>query len=879
MSPLEQVLQNIAREDDTDLNHITEDSDDGHTSSPLPTTATKQQSWPSAPSLKQNTVHPPNLLTPSSPSSSKQRLLFQTGSPSSKTKRDTTHKIVELREEEDQEESLVIEKQQEKNFRRNHRMKSRKGGILDKTANHLERRKLWRERAAKPDGKFKPDISEYSKQLKRNEPVHQRLFRVGKQNLVRKRERIIHDSKYDWESGNRLFHPKTNTTYSKKASVKLFSNANDSYKNSNSIGVPKSIAAGNRLYRNALHSRAKLREKQIAELLMQEQNRQKVRMSPQSRHFARKKVERELQAVFQRLNTSGSGLLTFEELSDGMASVHINMPSSVVDRNNSNSADSGTLSMPDMLFWSALAALSGEQQQQNHVDLVTFISVSYRCLEEADPTWTPLAVTNRSLTQQEVIVTWCRAWIEALAIGGKTPYGHVQPSDGRHRWKQDSKSALGTEYNNFSGTSYRHRKSKLAYESPDDRECTFQPKLTKHSRALDRKRMGNGSSVSDGGIQGANSTSRIDLMLMLHQRKEEKLNVQREKKLHESMEECTFSPVIKHSSRSLRMVRKSMAGSDRNRFSGDANRDVPAHVRLYDQHVEHLNKKYKELTSEQREFLDYCTFQPNLKLRQGEADQGEGKEGVKVQDATNCSPTPSLKSAPFITTEEALTEYRGDTKTNDIDSDLMADISERMPWENAVPRSKLGSTNLSTTNIPKGDSPLPINNMAVSEIKPQTKPFFAAGVHDHTLRIRNARLKKKQKEHELQLMGKSSDYVRSLRMDLPEKNSSQKGNAVIQKKTLETTKYRQDHLLLSPQHQSEEGESPTSGKVSIPPALRMRVQAADGGSQTIEIYAGDSPSAVAAKFAHTHSLDTEKTHKLQQLIAVHMAKNQIPMNV
>lgn len=209
----------------------------------------------------------------------------------------------------------------------------------------------------------------------------------------------------------------------------------------------------------------------------------------------------------------------------------------------------------------------------------------------------------------------------------------------------------------------------------------------------------------------------------------------------------------------------------------------------------------------------------------------------------------------------------------------MADISERMPWENAVPRSKLGSTNLSTTNIPKGDSPLPINNMAVSEIKPQTKPFFAAGVHDHTLRIRNARLKKKQKEHELQLMGKSSDYVRSLRMDLPEKNSSQKGNAVIQKKTLETTKYRQDHLLLSPQHQSEEGESPTSGKVSIPPALRMRVQAADGGSQTIEIYAGDSPSAVAAKFAHTHSLDTEKTHKLQQLIAVHMAKNQIPMNV
>ena len=119
---------------------------------------------------------------------------------------------------------------------------------------------------------------------------------------------------------------------------------------------------------------------------------------------------------------------------------------------------------------------------------MTFLAITYQCLEETDPTWTPLQVCNRSLSTTEVIVAWCRAWMEALAVGGRTPYGHVQPSDGRHRWKQGSQSALGTDYNDFSGNAYRERKSKLAYESPDDRECTFKPKLTKRSRELDRKR-------------------------------------------------------------------------------------------------------------------------------------------------------------------------------------------------------------------------------------------------------------------------------------------------------------------------------------------------------------------------------------------------------
>lgn len=187
------------------------------------------------------------------------------------------------------------EQKQQQHYRQQQRLKSRQGGILDKTADHLERKRQLRKEAAQPAGTFKPDISEYSRQLKREEPVHQRLFRVGKQNLEKKRERIIHDSKYDWESGKRLFQPKTNATsrvtnrLTNRAASRATSSSAGSSRSQGGAGVSNSIVAGNRLYRNALHSRAKLREKQIAELVLLEQQRQKVRMSPQSRQFAQKK--------------------------------------------------------------------------------------------------------------------------------------------------------------------------------------------------------------------------------------------------------------------------------------------------------------------------------------------------------------------------------------------------------------------------------------------------------------------------------------------------------------------------------------------------------------------------------------------------------------
>ena len=850
------------------------------------------------------------------------------------------------------------EQKQQQQHRQQQRLKSRQGGILDKTADHLERKRQLRKEAAQPAGTFKPDISEYSRQLKREEPVHQRLFRVGKQNLEKKRERIIHDSKYDWESGKRLFQPKTNATsrVTSRLTSRAASRATSSSPGSSSRsrtgqggaattrgsegaggGVSNSIVAGNRLYRNALHSRAKLREKQIAELVLLEQQRQKVRMSPQSRQFAQKKIERELQTVFQRLNVSGTGLLTFEELSEGMASVHIQMPT-VQDSESSNTS---SLSMPDVLFWDELTLMSsggsgsgssggsgsssttengsnvnGGDGSDVLIDLVTFLSTTYKYLKQADPTWTQLQVTKRSLRSGEVIVTWCRAWMEALAVGGRTPYGHVQPGGGHRRWKQSSNSALGTDYNDFSGASYRERKFKHAYESPDERECTFKPKLTKRSRELDRRRVGNvggngigGNDRSSGGGGGPSHETRVALMLMLHQRKEDKLNVEREKQALKDMEECTFSPVIKHSTRTLRMVRKSMDDSDRSRFSADSNRNVPAFARLHDQHEEYRKKKYMELTSEQRELLDYCTFQPNLQLRQQELQQQE------ESGSSSASTTFANGSADDI--DDSLRSV-GDTKLDEEkedeeEADLLANFDlpdiGRMPWENAaVSDSSRNKTNTSASEqseaIKKSTLTGGVTVKAIKPRKAQNHPFFAAGVHDHTARIRSARKKKREKERELQLMGKSTEFANSLRMSSPPSPPSPEMDAVESQQaqsiaaassgitpskqlteTLLVTPSQKLSLLSSSTNNSSQAmnasrtptSSPTRGRVSLPPALRMRVQAADGGSQTIEIYAGDAPAVVASNFARTYSLDAAKSLKLQQLIAAHMAKNDIPM--
>ena len=385
---LEEVLQSIANDDQSAMDTMLIDTPPPPTTPQSETIAsTPISSWPSAPSSSTKQPLPPPLpqsnFTPSfngtvsnsvlglppgvvvtpdirSRTTKQRSIPRSSSSSSSKRVHISTRKETRTGPKIQHHQHHQQRQRQEQQERQHQRIRSRQGGILEKTADHLARKKQWRKEATEPNGTFKPDISEYSKQLKREEPVHQRLFRVAKNNLEKKRERIIHDSKYDWESGEKLFTPKTSTKYKSTSTTTTATTAwreespattssSSTTRRSDKSSTPSSIVAGNRLYRNALHSRAKLREKQIAELILQEQQRQQIRMSPQSRHFARKKVERELQTVFQRLNSAGTGLLTFEELSSGMASVHINMSSSVME-----GGDSASLSMPDVLFWEQL---------------------------------------------------------------------------------------------------------------------------------------------------------------------------------------------------------------------------------------------------------------------------------------------------------------------------------------------------------------------------------------------------------------------------------------------------------------------------------------------------------------------------------------------
>jgi hypothetical protein len=65
---------------------------------------------------------------------------------------------------------------------------------------------------------------------------------------------------------------------------------------------------------------------------------------------------------------------------------------------------------------------------------------------------------------------------------------------------------------------------------------------------------GNANTNKSGGMNSVPEyEARVALMLMLHQRKEDKLNVEREKQMLKTMEECTFTPAIQKSTRTFKI--------------------------------------------------------------------------------------------------------------------------------------------------------------------------------------------------------------------------------------------------------------------------------------------------------------------------------------
>ena len=174
--------------------------------------------------------------------------------------------------------------------------------------------------------------------------------------------------------------------------------------------------------------------------------------------------------------------------------------------------------------------------------------------------------------------------------------------------------------------------------------------------------------------------------------------------------------------------------------------------------------------------------------------------------------------------------------------------------------------------------PIFFNFSLKNAIKSKSPVLYASGVQDHTSRIRKARVTKEAKERELALMGHSTDYVKSLRMEKPKKASSQGASGGKRQ-----GRKRNLGLLMTPGGKTEKkAETPGApatepAGINIPPALRMRVQMDTGKSQMLEIYAGDSPADIARDFSKKHSLERSKEAKLSKLIAANMAKHSIPM--
>ena len=141
------------------------------------------------------------------------------------------------------------------------------------------------------------------------------------------------------------------------------------------------------------------------------------------------------------------------------------------------------------------------------------------------------------------------------------------------------------------------------------------------------------------------------------------------------------------------------------------------------------------------------------------------------------------------------------------------------------------------------------------------------------------------------LMGKSTDYAKSLRMDQPARElaGARGGKAQDRKKQRRGGKDSMGPLMTpggsgggaaGKKGGGAPPSAPSSAKpsgISLPPALRMRVQMATGESQMLEIYAGDSPAEIARSFSEKHSLERGKETKLAKLVAANMARHLIPM--
>eukprot|EP00943_MAST-04B_sp_MAST-4B-sp1_P005763 g5763.t1 len=775
-------------------------------------------------------------------------------------------------------------------------------GIVAKTEVHLYQKKIRQQQALEPEGTFKPKITSYSANLRRNVPIHERLFAEGKKRLIRKATEQRKAATYDRNDGRRLFHPKV--TNPSPAAQLAINEAKGS-----PLAKNVSIAAGQRLYREAELSRARKRQKEAMHNITLEMRRVESKMTPKSRDLARRRLERNLQSVFIMLNKSSSGFLTFEEISDGMRETDIVLPTPSIENEDGEIVDEidddWSMIAPDVRMWDLL-----DVEGAGKIDLIQFLGVVAPVVDAAPSMWS-LRDMEAPLTATQLILVYADGWLKWLSRDGG-PHGHHQSSNDRRRWREGvTKSAIPSR-SNIEEDHVQDSRYHVVH-SEDVSECTFQPKINERSRYLDRKRVkkiikkitnvvinnddGGGGDISLSDIDiDETQISRQDLMLHQDHKRRQSLKVKQLLKEVEEMEECTFHPTTSHSSRTIQQSRRTAQESKLNSMDREMKM-------LEDEYPDAENQYYRAKKTEVFENLYRNALETRIKWKHPSIKTTEEKEIEQ-----HCTFKPDINNLNTAQSKIISRINRGVAETNvknmnleerGID-DALDDLGSRLPWEsalNAQKRSPTENRKLTKKSIRSSmilSDPLKVdtsNNYNTVPKRVDTSKVW--GYDKHAERIRKARSDKQLREMELEMMGrvKPGKFEESLRVSHSQKHDIHAQRFAASTESFKNKKKKvNDNIIKTPLKQDNipsnanninlidsllMKNSDISAVYNAEPDLVMNVNIAKGEFDTINIYHGDDAGVLASNFAALHQLDFKKQGKLRELIVRNMREHNI----
>jgi len=161
---------------------------------------------------------------------------------------------------------------------------------------------------------FSPQISKRSQRLVDqayvSKPVGERLHEKALESRKSKEDLIEKSKKFD-ANGNRLFSPRI---------PKAPSSSSSSSSSSASTTTPKgnSITVGEYMYRDAVDREERHKMRAVAAKAEAELGSRSFRNNKMSEKILRRKAEREVRAVFEVLDSGGTGVLTYQDLQSGV---------------------------------------------------------------------------------------------------------------------------------------------------------------------------------------------------------------------------------------------------------------------------------------------------------------------------------------------------------------------------------------------------------------------------------------------------------------------------------------------------------------------------------------------------------------------------------